>query len=322
VTGGRPTGGASTGGVTTGGGGSGGANPNARRLLLRDEGLRTLNYVNLANASENWYVRVLGEEAYPGNQGRDLQLVGDGRVMVGTPNGYEEYLIADGTRVAQLTTFAGTISAHRLRNRNTMLVSLSSGTPTNILLQEINASGTVVRTITYANYAYVRLVREMSNGNFMVTSNTVVFEGRPDGTVVRTFSITGSDNPHAWKALRLPSGDTVVGTGYAAALRVFASDGSVVRSITGPASVTPSFYCDFQILPSGNYVVVNWQGHGTGMGNTGRQLLEYTPTGSLVWYWQQDANHFSSLQAVIVLDGLDTSKLHVEDTTGQLVPVG
>jgi hypothetical protein len=121
--------------------------------------------------------------------------------------------------------------------------------------------------------------------------------------------------------LRLPNGDTVVGTGYGAALRIFAPDGSVRLDITGPSSVTPKFYCDFQILPNGNYVVINWQGHGANMGNTGQQLLEYSPTGSLEWSWQQDPAHFSSLQGVIVLDGLDTNKLHVEDTTGQLVPV-
>jgi hypothetical protein len=51
------------------------------------------------------------------------------------------------------------------------------------------------------------------------------------------------------------------------------------------------------------------------------QLLEYTPGGKLVWSWKQDAEKFSSLQGVIVLNGLDINRLHVENSAGVLVPV-
>ncbi len=330
-TGGRSSGGSTgttvaTGGSTASSGGTSaagttGTDRSSRCMLLRDEGLRTLSYVNLGEPSENWYVRVQGEEAYPADQGRDLQLVGDGRVMVGTPNGYEEYLIADGSRVARVTAFPGTLTAHRLRNRNTLLASLSTSSPTNILLKEVDAAGSVVRTITYNNYSYVRLVRQTASGNFLMTSNKVVLEGRPDGSVAQTFTVSTSSDPHSWMALRMQNGDTVVSAGYGAALMIFASDGSVRRSLSGPSSVSPSFYAGFQILPNGNFVVANWQGHGTDLGAKGGQVLEYTPSGTLAWSWQQDASHFSSIQGVIVLDGLDLSKLHVEDTTGELVPV-
>jgi hypothetical protein len=36
-------------------------------------------------------------------------------------------------------------------------------------------------------------------------------------------------------------------------------------------------------MPAGNYVVTNWQGHGTDFGNSGIQLLEYDAAGVLVW---------------------------------------
>lgn len=49
--------------------------------------------------------------------------------------------------------------------------------------------------------------------------------------------------------------------------------------------------------------------------------MEYSPQGSLVWSWHQDASIVSSLQAAIVLDGLDLSRLHVEDASGKLAPV-
>jgi hypothetical protein len=41
-------------------------------------------------------------------------------------------------------------------------------------------------------------------------------------------------------------------------------------------------------------------------------LLEYDTTGKLIWSWKQDAAFVSSLQHVIVLDGLDFEKLYVE----------
>src|ERR1700712_1539968 len=79
-----------------------------RRMLLRDEGLSQLSYIDVADSAKNWYVKVPA--------GRDLQLVGDGRVMIGTGNGYEEYEITTGKKVFELTAYAGTISARRLRN--------------------------------------------------------------------------------------------------------------------------------------------------------------------------------------------------------------
>jgi hypothetical protein len=85
--------------------------------------------------------------------------------------------------------------------------------------------------------------------------------------------------------------------------------------------VHPHFYAGFQVLSNGNYVVTNWQGHGPKFGASGVQLLEYTPGGKLVWSWKQDPEKFSSLQGVIVLDGLDISRMHVEDAEGVLSPV-
>ena len=49
------------------------------------------------------------------------------------------------------------------------------------------------------------------------------------------------------------------------------------------------------------------------------QLLEFSPAGQLVWQEKQPEG-VTSLEAAIVLDGLDTTKLHVEPQ-GVLVPV-
>ena len=288
-------------------------NNTSRRLLLRDEGLSQLCYVDVTNPAANWYV--------PVPAGRDLQLVGAGRVLIGTGNGYEEREIATGKEIAALTTFPGTIAARRLRNGNTLLTGANWQGKKGIVLVEVDASGNIKRTINYSGYDYVRLVRELPSGNFLVTADKIVFEGNGSGTILWKASIAGIAKPHGWQALRIANGQTIVSTGYPKNLQIFSTKGALVDSIIAPAEVNPSFFAGFQILKNGNYVLANWQGHGPKLGASGIQILEFTPAGKLAWKWQQDSTKFSSIQGLIVLDGLDINSLHVEDNTGALTPV-
>ncbi len=288
-------------------------NYNNRKLLLRDEGLSQLCYVDVSNSGKNWYV--------PVPAGRDLQLTGDGRVLIGTGNGYEEREIATGKKITELTTFPGTVAARRLRNGNTLLTGANWQNKKGIVLVEVDASGAVQRTINYLGFDYVRLVRETTTGNFLITADNIVFEGNQLGAIIWQVKITGVEKPHAWQALRLANGNTMVSSGFSKNFQLFSADGKLTDFITGPADVKPNFYAGFQILANGNYVVTNWQGHGPKFGISGTQLLEYSPDGKLVWKWQQDAAKFSSLQGVIVLDGLDINLLHTENANGALSPV-
>lgn len=286
---------------------------NDRRLLLRDEGMSQLGYVDIGNPANNWYI--------PVPTGRDMQLVGAGRVLIGTGNGYEEREIATGKKVFELTSFPNTVSARRLRNGNTLLTGVNWQKKQGIVLVEVNSTGAIQRSVAFAGFDYVRLVRETANGNFLVAADEVVFEGDAQGNIAWRATVTGLPKPHAWQAVRLKNGQTLVSSGYAKNFQVFSKGGKLVDSISGPAMVNPNFYSGFQVLKNGNYVVANWQGHGTKFGASGIQVLEYTPKGSLVWSWKQDATKFSSLQAVIVLDGLDLNKLYTEDASGKLSPL-
>ncbi len=288
-------------------------NYDTRRLLLRDEGKSQLSYIDIANPDKNWY------EPVPA--GRDIQLVGNGRVLIGTGNGFEEREIATGKKVFELTSFTATITARRLRNGNTILTGVNWQGKKGIVLVEVNAAGTVLRTINYTAFDYARLVREMPSGNFLVTANKTVFEGNDAGAVVWQAKIISAVDPHAWQALRLANGQTIVSGGFSKNFQFFNADGNLTDTITGPAEVKPNFYAGFQILANGNYVVCNWQGHGPANGSKGTQILEYTPAGKLAWKWQQDATKFSSIQGLIVLDGLDINLLHIEDKNGILSPV-
>jgi len=284
-----------------------------QRLLIRDEGISQLAYIDLTNPAANWYT------ALP--VGRDVQLTGNGRVLAGTGAGYEEFDILTGKKIYELTRYPGTIAARRLRNGNTLLTGVNWQDKQGIVLVEVDAAGVTQHLYVYPGYNYVRLVRETASGNFLVTANNTIFEGNRNGEVVWKAVIGDAEKTHAWQALRLANGQTVVSTGYAKKLEFFAADGKLLDTITGPAAVHPNFFAGFQILNNGNYIVANWQGHGPKMGASGTQVLEYTPAGKLVWQWQQDATKFSSLHNVIVLDDLDTKYLYIEDGNGKLAPV-
>jgi hypothetical protein len=267
----------------------------------------------MANPKNNWDVAI--------PVGRDIQLAGSGRVLIGTELGYEEREITTGRKLYELTSYPGTIAARRLRNGNTLLTGLNWQRKKGIVLMEIDTAGAIRRTINYPGFDYVRLVRETPSGNFLITANSQVFEGNKAGSILWQAKISGPDKPHAWQALRLSNGQTIVSCGYAKNFQFFTADGKLLDTISGPVAVKPNFYAGFQILNNGNYVVTNWQGHGPKFGSIGTQLLEYTADGKLAWSWKQDSTRFSSLQGVIVLDGLDVNFLHIEDAKGMLAPV-
>ncbi len=313
---GTPSGGATTGGSTTGGtsgaatggsatGGAPATDPNKRKLLLRDEGNSAVHYVDLADPSKNWHQMV--------PTGRDLQLIGAQKFLIGTDNGYQERSLADGKVVKEVTTYPGTLAAHRLHNGNTLLSGVDFHGGKGIVLFQLTPQGGDGPQIEYPG-TYVRMVRETGTGNFLMTADTHVFEGDAQGKVVWDVTVQGGPaSPHAWEAVRLASGDVMVSAGYAAALEIFGADKQLKQTITGGDGVMPFYFADFQVMPGGRYVVVNWQGHGVGNGTKGLQLVEYDAAGKLVWSWKQDASFVSSLQNVLVLDGLDLDKLQVEN---------
>ena len=132
-----------------------------RSLILRDQGLSQLSYVDLANTKNNWYVAVPA--------GRDLQLVGNGRVLIGTGTGFEEREIATGKKVFELTSYNGTVSARRLRNGHTLLTGVDWQEKKGITLIEVDANGAQRRSVTFPEFDYVRLVRETSSKTFLIT---------------------------------------------------------------------------------------------------------------------------------------------------------
>ena len=151
--------------------------------------------------------------------------------------------------------------------------------------------------------------------------NDRIREGSRDGKYLRECLVEGFY--HVWKALRLPNGNLMMTAGYGAFAVELDSSGKILRKFGGkesvPEKVRPFFYAMFQLLPSGNILLANWQGHGEGHGAKGIQLLEFNPGGEIVWQWSE-SKLISSLQGVVVLDGLNTKLLH-DERDGLMKPV-
>lgn len=312
--------GGSAGGATGGGGaaasggkggqggsvGAGGA-PMHNELILYDDNGGQLLYVNNANPGKNWTSK--------SGTGRDLQLIGGGKVMLGKSDGWDEYSLTNGMKVGGQHGFSGTQAAHRLADGTTVLATVSGSS---IVLKMVGATGTVTSQITYAGFSYVRLVRPTATGTFLVGADTMAFEGDNKGNVLWKVTVPGGR--HTWKAMRLANGNVAVTSGYGATLVIFDGAGKVLQTIGGKSqpnatAIAPEFYADFHVMPGGNLFVVNSQADRV-MDNS-IQLLEYNQAGMLVWQQKQPMG-VHSVEEAIVLDGLDTTKLQVEPE-GQLM---
>jgi hypothetical protein len=289
--------------------------PIQHEFIAVDEGLGNLLYVNELDPKRNWIVPI-GH-----SRPRDLQLIGAGRLLLSHEKGYAEFDLSNGRREFDLASYSNVSSARRLPNGDTLLAYAVEGKPMGVFVAELSPQGREVRVTAYPG-DYVRLMRQTDRNTFLFGMNDKIGEGDGNGAFVWTAKAEGFR--HAWKALRLPNGDTLASGGYGAFMVEFAPDGRIVRRFGGaadvPAEVHPYFYGTFQLLADGDVVVANWQGHGPGHGASGIQLLEFDAAGGIVWRWS-DRSIISSVQGVLVLDGLDTARLY-DERAGLMLPVG
>jgi len=311
------------------------AAPIQHDFLALDEGLSQVMHVNESNPKENWIAKI----GHP--LPRDMQLEGGGRLLISHDAGYCEYDIATGKLLKDVATFHDVSSVRRLANGNLLVAGVDFdgkklnkghdpvGDPTgrHVLFVEYSPEGKEVRRTTYVG-DYLRLVRLTAQGTYLCSCNTLFREADGQGGWIRDISVPGFH--HAWEALRLPSGHVLMSAGFGTSqshgssfMAEVDAEGKLIRKFGAagevPAEVKPYFYAMFQLLPNGDVVIANWQGHGGGHQNSGSQLVELDARGSVVWEWS-DRAFVSSLQGVLVLDGLDRSVLN-DEVNGVMAPV-
>ena len=275
-------------------------------FIAIDEGHATLLHINERDQAKNWLVPI-GQPA-----ARDMQLIGDGKILIGHHHGYSEFDIALGRLTKEFKSLEGVTAVRRQPNGHTIIAGVDISPTKGVAILELDASDKEISRVNFPG-DYVRLVRQTNDGTYLMSCNDRIREGSRDGKYLREFPV--AEFYHAWKSLRLPNGNLMVTAGYGAFVVELDPSGKVVRKFGGkesvPEKVRPFFYAMFQLLPNGNVVLANWQGHGPGFGHSGVQLLEFNDAGEIIWTWSKP-DLISSLQGVLVLDGLDTTKLHDE----------
>jgi hypothetical protein len=299
-----------------------------RRVLLCDEGNRRILLVDLESPASAVWSTLVNDPNKHGDGLRDIQLVGGDRVAASTAKGYVEIDVNTGEIKKEVSSFSGVESLRRLPNGNTILGGNSDG---GVTLQELDSQDAVVpgHKVTFTNYSQFRMFRRTPQGTFLMGVANKLAEVNWNKQSVWEMDFpapAGHDPAYIYQGLRLPDNTIAVTAGYAASLLLVEPTAKKVqKTIGGPtqpeaAAIAPNFYAGYQMLANGHFVVTNWEGHGGGNGGKGIQLLEYDASGTLVWRWKQDPNLVSSLHHLIVLDGLDTTKLH-DDVNGVLAPV-
>jgi hypothetical protein len=296
---------------------------NPRRVLLCDEGNRRVLLVDLQNPGAAVWSTLINDSNRHGDGLRDIQIVGGDRVAASTAKGYVELDIKTGEIRKEVSRFTGVESMRRLPGGNTILGGNSDG---GVTLQELDNQDAPVagRKVTFTNYSQFRMFRRTPQGTFLIGVGAKLAEVNWNRQTVWEMNIPNGD--YVYQGLRLADNTIAVASGYGAAILVIDPAAKRVLTTVGgngqpdATTIVPNFYGGFQVLPNGHFVVTNWQGHGGGNGGKGIQLLEYDASGALVWRWKQNSTLVSSLHHVIVLDGLDTTKLH-DDVNGVLAPV-
>lgn len=275
-------------------------------FLAIDEGLARLLHIDETDPSQDWIVPI----GHP--QSRDMQIIGGGRVLIGHHHGWSEFEIASGRLLFEFAAYEGVTAVRRQPDGHTILAGVDIAGVTGVVVLELDEMNVEIHRAIYPG-DYVRLIRQTEQGTFLMSCNERIREGDREGNYLREYPVDGFY--HAWKSLRLPNGNLIVSAGYGAFMVELDPAGEIVRKFGGkdevPEAVNPFFYAMFHLLSNGHIVLANWQGHGEGFGGSGVQLLEFDQAGEIVWHWS-DSSRISSLQGVLVLDGLDTALLHDE----------
>lgn len=275
-------------------------------FIAIDEGRATLLHINERSPSKDWLVPV-GQP-----QARDMQLIGGNKILIGHHHGYTEFDLATGRIVKEFKALEGVTAVRRQPGGHTLVAGVDIPRAKGVAVLELDATDSEIHRAIFPG-DYVRLIRQTEQGTYLMSCNDRIREGSRDGKYLREFKVEGFY--HAWKALRLPNGNLIVTAGYGAFVVELDPAGKILRKFGGKEQMSPDtnpfFYAMFQLLPNGNIILANWQGHGERLGAKGVQLLEFSPRSEIVWSWSKEGL-ISSLQGVLVLDGLNTTKLHDE----------
>ncbi|RYZ92771.1 MAG: hypothetical protein EOP06_03245, partial [Proteobacteria bacterium] len=134
-------------------------------FILADEPLRKILLVNLDDPSKDWDLDIpFGV--------RDLQLIGNGKVLVGTLDnggGYHEVDIATGKIVKSVVGFGAVGAVQRLANGNTLVMGENlNGESNSTVVLETDSTKKIINKYVFKGVTGGRMVRRTLAGTFLV----------------------------------------------------------------------------------------------------------------------------------------------------------
>lgn len=280
-------------------------NAAVQKMLLADEGNQKIHFFNLADTTQNWSTSKI-------DNNRDMQLIGNNRVMVSTLTGFYELDITTGIILDSVKNYSGVLAARRAPNNH---IFLARGR----IVTEIDTTGKKIRDINLQRPIH-RQFRISSSSTFLYGNADTAVEVNDSGKVVWEAKVV-VPKCDVFEVFRTDRGIIWVSCGYGKSLVALSKEKVQLKTVTFPDSIKPLFSGGFHFLPGGHIIATNWVGHGTGRGGTGNQVIEIdTATGKVVWKWKQDSTRISSLHGILVIDNLNTNLLHCE-LNGLVVPV-
>jgi hypothetical protein len=288
------------------------------KMLLMDESRSRVHYVDLDDASKNW--EIIFPKRY-----RDVQIIGNRRLLVSSDSGFCEYDWDSRKLVAEFrdAKLAGSESVRRLPDGRTIVGCNQRNTDktTAIVFHELDNANKPLRTATFAGLNTLRLFRLGSKGTLLFGANkTLIIEGDLNGKILRKIEI--EDGGHFYEVLEKPDGHWLAAGGYGRFLVELDANGKELKrwgSKPGPTGKGYMFFAGIHPLKDGRIVIANWTGHGAQDSEKGHQVLMFAPDGKLLWSWH-DPKLAGTIHRVTVMDNLDVAAPFEERPAGSKDP--
>jgi hypothetical protein len=273
-------------------------------FLAVDDGTHTLHYVNQNAPPRNWKTPF-------GNYCMDMQLIGDGRVLLAVDDGYREFELATGKELRMFKGLGGkTHTVERLADGRTLLGGTGLGGVKDGFIV-LDTKDNVASKVPVPELSYIRHLRSTPRGTLVLAAVGRVAECTIEGKILWSAPVPGNN----FKAVELDADRVLVSCGPGGrTLREIDHKGKALSETTGK-DLTEGSFCGFQWIAHDHLVVANWLGHGPD--HDGTSLVEYNAEGKVVWTY--DAKHASFVE-VIILDGLDPGVLHTQQGNARIAP--
>ena len=294
------------------------AEPVKHRLLLSDESRFQLLYVDEIEPENNWVIKA-GDKIGGGDCVRDMQFVGNNRMLTAVPmsGGFREYDLATRNIVREVTNsprYRNSMTAVRMPDGRTLLGCDQEC----VRIFVIDAEGRETNVLEFPQFKVIRLMRRTSRDTFLFGTNTDhVVEIDLKGNVLRDVHVP--DAEHVYQVIELANGNLLCAAGYGGFLAEIDRDDKIVKKYGGnppPEGLLYYFMSQFQVLKNGHLVVSTWTGHDPNDSDKGQQLVEFDNDGNVIWTWH-DPKLAGSIHGAIVRDELDPQRFH-DDSQGVL----